>query len=60
MRIGSVPGPNGVGDLATRALAALSRSSITISDFSLGEPSLDEVFLSLTGHETTPPTRSEK
>jgi ABC-2 type transport system ATP-binding protein len=32
-----------------RALDELARSGIGISDFSLGQPSLDEVFLSLTG-----------
>jgi ABC-2 type transport system ATP-binding protein len=33
-----------------RALAELSRSGITFTDFALGQPSLDEVFLALTGH----------
>jgi ABC-2 type transport system ATP-binding protein len=33
-----------------RALAELSRSGIAVTDFSLGQPSLDEVFLALTGH----------
>ncbi len=32
------------------ALAELSRSSVAITDFALGQPSLDEVFLALTGH----------
>jgi ABC-2 type transport system ATP-binding protein len=36
--------------LATRALADLSQSGIALADFSLGQPSLDEVFLTLTGH----------
>nr|WP_096438312.1 ATP-binding cassette domain-containing protein [Alteribacter populi] len=31
------------------ALRELSRANITVTDFSLGQPSLDEVFLSLTG-----------
>ncbi|HKP94615.1 MAG TPA: ATP-binding cassette domain-containing protein [Fibrobacteria bacterium] len=35
---------------ATEALAELSRSGVSLSDFSLGQPSLDEVFLALTGH----------
>ena len=38
------------GDLAARAVAELSRSGVRIADFSLGQPSLDEVFLALTGH----------
>jgi ABC-2 type transport system ATP-binding protein len=36
--------------VAARALAALAESGIAVSDFSLGQPSLDEVFLTLTGH----------
>jgi ABC-2 type transport system ATP-binding protein len=35
---------------AAEAIAQLSRSGIAIADFSLGQPSLDEVFLALTGH----------
>jgi ABC-2 type transport system ATP-binding protein len=45
------------GDLAARALAELARGDVGIADFSLGQPSLDEVFLALTGHpaeEQTP------
>jgi ABC-2 type transport system ATP-binding protein len=37
-------------DRAAEAVADLARSSIGIADFSLGQPSLDEVFLALTGH----------
>jgi ABC-2 type transport system ATP-binding protein len=37
-------------DRAAEAVATLSRSGISIADFSLGQPSLDEVFLALTGH----------
>jgi ABC-2 type transport system ATP-binding protein len=32
------------------ALSELSRSGISLIDFALGQPSLDEVFLALTGH----------
>ena len=35
---------------AAEALAELSRAGVRIADFSLGQPSLDEVFLALTGH----------
>jgi ABC-2 type transport system ATP-binding protein len=35
---------------AADVLGELSRSGIGIADFSLGQPSLDEVFLALTGH----------
>ena len=34
---------------ASRALAALASAGIVVDDFSLGQPSLDEVFLALTG-----------
>ena len=37
-------------DRAAEAVAQLSRSGVHIADFSLGQPSLDEVFLALTGH----------
>jgi ABC-2 type transport system ATP-binding protein len=35
-----------------QALAELSRSGVAVTDFALGQPSLDEVFLALTGHPT--------
>jgi ABC-2 type transport system ATP-binding protein len=41
-------------DRATEGLAELTRSGIGIADFSLGQPSLDEVFLALTGHPAEP------
>jgi daunorubicin/doxorubicin transport system ATP-binding protein len=37
-------------DRAAHAVAELSRSGVRVADFSLGQPSLDEVFLALTGH----------
>lgn len=37
-------------DLAAEALHALAQSGLTLTDFSLGQPSLDEVFFALTGH----------
>jgi ABC-2 type transport system ATP-binding protein len=39
-------------DRAARALGELTRAGITVDSFSLGQPSLDEVFLALTGHDT--------
>ncbi len=44
-------------DRAAIAVAELSRAGVRIADFSLGQPSLDEVFLALTGHpaEEGPP-----
>jgi ABC-2 type transport system ATP-binding protein len=37
-------------DRGAEAVAELARAGIRIADFSLGQPSLDEVFLALTGH----------
>jgi ABC-2 type transport system ATP-binding protein len=37
-------------DRVAQALAALSASGVPFTDFALGRPSLDEVFLALTGH----------
>jgi ABC-2 type transport system ATP-binding protein len=34
---------------AAHALTSLAQAGITVTDFSLGQPSLDEVFLALTG-----------
>lgn len=36
-------------ELAARALAELAQAHIIVTEFSLGQPSLDEVFLTLTG-----------
>jgi ABC-2 type transport system ATP-binding protein len=35
---------------AAEAVSELARAGVQIADFSLGQPSLDEVFLALTGH----------
>ena len=45
-------------DRAAEAVAELSGSGVGIADFSLGQPSLDEVFLALTGHP--PRSRAEE
>ena len=37
-------------EVVSQSLAELSRAGIAVTDFSLGQPSLDEVFLALTGH----------
>jgi ABC-2 type transport system ATP-binding protein len=42
--------PCGDADRAAEAVAELARSGVAIAGFSLGQPSLDEVFLALTGH----------
>lgn len=44
---------------AAQALAELERSGVAITDFSLGQPSLDEVFLTLTGHPAVDETPAE-
>jgi ABC-2 type transport system ATP-binding protein len=41
--------PCATGDRAAEAIAELARSGVSVADFSLGQPSLDEVFLALTG-----------
>ncbi|WP_245994647.1 ATP-binding cassette domain-containing protein [Nocardioides immobilis] len=38
------------GNRAAEAVAELSRAGVRVASFSLGQPSLDEVFLALTGH----------
>ncbi|SEJ26020.1 daunorubicin resistance protein DrrA family ABC transporter ATP-binding protein [Demequina mangrovi] len=38
----------------TRALTALDEAGIELAQFALGQPTLDEVFLALTGHEAEP------
>jgi len=58
--------PVAAAEQASEALAELSRSGIALANFSLGQPSLDEVFLSLTGHPAeesdldVPPTATEE
>ncbi len=54
-------------DRAAEAVAELTRSGVRIADFSLGQPSLDEVFLALTGRpaddvptEQTAPVEEEQ
>jgi ABC-2 type transport system ATP-binding protein len=53
-RVGGNGEGNGVGpsEKASRALAELARAGIIVDNFSLGQPSLDEVFLALTGSPT--------
>jgi ABC-2 type transport system ATP-binding protein len=42
--------PCATGDRAAEAIAELARAGVRVAEFSLGQPSLDEVFLALTGH----------
>ena len=45
---------------AAETIAELSRSGIRIAGFSLGQPTLDEVFLALTGRPATDATRGHR
>ncbi|WAL96729.1 ATP-binding cassette domain-containing protein [Streptomyces sp. Je 1-369] len=56
---GTGPGEGGAAEQASRALAELARAGITVDNFSLGQPSLDEVFLSLTGTDASHQTPAE-
>jgi ABC-2 type transport system ATP-binding protein len=42
-------------DRAAAGVAELARAGVAIAEFSLAQPSLDEVFLALTGHPTEEP-----
>jgi ABC-2 type transport system ATP-binding protein len=53
----SVPCPGAAR--AAEAVAELARSGVRIGDFSLGQPSLDEVFLALTGRPAEEQTAEE-
>jgi ABC-2 type transport system ATP-binding protein len=44
---------------AAEAVAELTRSGVDVAGFSLGQPSLDEVFLALTGHTAEAPEIEE-
>ena len=47
-RVGREGNGRGAAEQAARVLAELARSGVTVDNFSLGQPSLDEVFLALT------------
>lgn len=47
----SIPAPNGAATLA-EALRRLDRCGVPLADIGLRRPSLDDVFLSITGHST--------
>jgi ABC-2 type transport system ATP-binding protein len=47
-------------DRVAHALMELSRSRVVVSNFALGQPSLDEVFLALTGRVATPQTNGDR
>ncbi|MEZ5666253.1 MAG: ATP-binding cassette domain-containing protein [Alphaproteobacteria bacterium] len=45
---------------AAAALAALTEAGLAVSEFSLGQPSLDEVFFALTGHAAVAPDEADR
>ncbi|MFI8307641.1 ATP-binding cassette domain-containing protein [Streptomyces sp. NPDC085927] len=51
-RLGAAASQDTAAEQAARALSELATAGITVDNFSLGQPSLDEVFLALTGHDT--------
>ena len=51
-RLGAAASHDTAAEQAARALSELARAGVTVDNFSLGQPSLDEVFLALTGHDT--------
>ncbi|MEV8517844.1 ATP-binding cassette domain-containing protein [Dactylosporangium sp. NPDC051484] len=53
-RVGGAGSDLDASEQAARALGDLARAGIVIDDFSLGQPSLDEVFLALTDHPAEP------
>jgi ABC-2 type transport system ATP-binding protein len=48
-----IPAIPSAGEQVATAITGLARAGITVSEFALGQPSLDEVFLALTGHSGT-------
>ncbi|MGY0068450.1 ATP-binding cassette domain-containing protein [Streptomyces sp. QTS137] len=51
-RLGAAASQDTAAEQAARALGELAAAGVTVDNFSLGQPSLDEVFLALTGHDT--------
>jgi ABC-2 type transport system ATP-binding protein len=51
-RIPARPHARSASELVASAITELARADIAVGEFALGQPSLDEVFLTLTGHRT--------
>ncbi|MFF8031455.1 MULTISPECIES: ATP-binding cassette domain-containing protein [unclassified Streptomyces] len=51
-RLAAAASHDTAAEQAAHALNELARGGVTVDNFSLGQPSLDEVFLALTGHDT--------
>jgi len=54
MLLATPPDATDVGRLVGRAATQLADAGVGIADLSLGQPSLDEAFLALTGHRSGP------
>jgi ABC-2 type transport system ATP-binding protein len=52
--------PCAAADRAAEALAELAHAGVGVADFSLGQPSLDEVFLALTGRSAEEAAKEEE
>ncbi|KUH37372.1 MULTISPECIES: ATP-binding cassette domain-containing protein [Streptomyces] len=59
-RVDNGDGDRGAAERASQALAELARRGITVDTFSLGQPSLDEVFLALTDRKADPASAGVK
>ena len=56
VRVSTEPAARDLSGRVTYALAELSHSGVAVTNFALGQPSLDEVFLALTGAPAGEPT----
>ena len=59
-QIATTNGADEVGARTTRALDQLVAAGVSVDQFALGQPSLDEVFLTLTGRTADPDTATTK
>ncbi|GAA0911396.1 ATP-binding cassette domain-containing protein [Virgisporangium aurantiacum] len=55
VRVGTGGSESGAAEQASRTLSELAAAGIVVDDFSLGQPSLDEVFMALTDTVTKEP-----
>jgi ABC-2 type transport system ATP-binding protein len=59
-QIPATHGTTEAGGRVARALAELTQSGIPVAEFALGQPSLDEVFLTLTGRSPSPESQQKE
>ncbi len=57
---GQLSAPAASAQTANDAVGALAKSGIEVTDFSMGQPSLDDVFFALTGHPAEDETAAEE